>query len=192
MRKYSLFTVAAVLVMAVSLMSCKKMGPLTQDYFKVSPAVLEAKGGKVEATINGKFPEKYFKKKAVVVVQPVLKYNGQEEKLQTATFQGESVAGNDKTINYKAGGTYSHKVSFDFKPGMEKAELYLQFEITVGKKTISIPEVKIADGINCTYMLARAESLEPAFGLDEFQRTILEQQEAEINFLVAQSNIRST
>ena len=55
--------------------SCKKMGPLSADYFTVTPQVLEAVGGKVPATINGKFPEKYFKKKAVVEVTPVLKWN---------------------------------------------------------------------------------------------------------------------
>ena len=40
--------------------SCKKMGPLSADYFTVTPQVLEAVGGKVPATINGKFPEKYI------------------------------------------------------------------------------------------------------------------------------------
>ena len=46
--------------------SCSgKMGELSSDYFTVTPQVLEAKGGKVPATINGKFPEKYFNKKAV-------------------------------------------------------------------------------------------------------------------------------
>ena len=66
--------------------SCKKMGPLSADYFTVTPQVLEAVGGKVPATINGKFPEKYFKKKAVVEVTPVLKWNGGEAKGQPATF----------------------------------------------------------------------------------------------------------
>ena len=31
--------------------SCKKMGPLSADYFTVTPQVLEAVGGKVPATI---------------------------------------------------------------------------------------------------------------------------------------------
>ena len=48
------------------------MGELSSDYFTVTPQVLEAVGGKVPATINGKFPEKYFNKKAVVEVTPVL------------------------------------------------------------------------------------------------------------------------
>ena len=56
----------------VVLSSCgSKMGELSSDYFTVTPQVLEAQGGQVEATINGKFPEKYFNKKAVVEVTPV-------------------------------------------------------------------------------------------------------------------------
>lgn len=50
------------------LTSCSsKMGELSSDYFTVTPQVLEAVGGKVPATINGKFPEKYFKKNAVEI-----------------------------------------------------------------------------------------------------------------------------
>ena len=50
----------ALLVLALS--SCGKMGELSSDYFTTNPEVLEAIGGKVPVTINGKFPEKYFKK----------------------------------------------------------------------------------------------------------------------------------
>ncbi|MDR1678235.1 MAG: hypothetical protein LBR81_00450 [Prevotellaceae bacterium] len=191
MKKHSLLAIVAFLA-AFSFMSCKKMGPLSQEYFKVDPPVLEAKGGQVEATISGTFPEKYFKKKATVVVTPVLKYNGQEEKLQSVTFQGEKATGNDKKISYKAGGTYTHRVSFEFKSGMEQSELYLQFEVKQGSKTMALPEVKIADGINCTYLLAKGEGLEPAFASDAFQRTIESQQEADIKFLINQANIRPT
>lgn len=191
MKKHLLLATAALL-MAFSFMSCKNMGPLATEYFKVDPPVLEAKAGKVDATITGTFPEKYFKKKATVVVTPVLKYNGTEERLPTATFQGEKVKGNNKKMPYKAGGTYTHRVSFDFKPGMEKSELYLQFEVKEGSKSTALPEVKIADGIQCTYMLAKGQQLEPAFATDQFQRSIASQQEADINFLVNQANIRPT
>lgn len=49
-----------LMAMVVALMtSCsKKMGELSSDYFTVTPQVLEAVGGKVPATINGKFPRK--------------------------------------------------------------------------------------------------------------------------------------
>jgi len=191
MKKHFLLATTA-LVMAFSFMSCKNMGPLATEYFKVDPPILEAKAGKVEAAINGTFPEKYFKKNATVVVTPVLKYNGTEERLQSGTYQGEKVKGNNTKIKYKAGGTYTLRISTDFKPGMEKSELYLQFEVKEGKKSTALPEVKVADGINCTYMLAKADQLEPAFAADQFQRTISSQQEAAINFLLAKTDVRST
>ena len=86
-----------LMAMVVALFSScsKKMGELSADYFTVTPQVLEAVGGKVPATINGKFPEKYFNKKAVVEVTPVLKWNGGEAKGQPATFQGEKVEGKE-------------------------------------------------------------------------------------------------
>lgn len=191
MKKHLLVALAA-LTMTLGFMSCKKMGPLSQEYFKVTPAVLEAKGGVVNATITGTFPEKYLKKKATVTLTPVLKYNGTSEKLTAATFQGEAVKGNNKKISYKAGGTYTHRVQFDFKPGMEKSELYLTFQVNTGSKTFDLPEIKVADGINCTYMLAKAENLEPAFAADEFSHSITSTQSADINFLVAKTNIRSS
>ena len=48
-----------------------------------------------------------LKKNDIVEVTPVLRWNGGEAKSQPATFQGEKVQGNDQTIAYKAGGTYT-------------------------------------------------------------------------------------
>ena len=70
----------ALLVLAFS--SCSKMGELSADYFTTNPEVLEAVGGKVPVTITGKFPEKYFKKNAIVEVTPVLRWDGGEAKGQ--------------------------------------------------------------------------------------------------------------
>ena len=51
-------------VAAVLLTSCSgKLGQLSADYFTVTPNPLESQAGKVDATINGMFPEKYTKKK---------------------------------------------------------------------------------------------------------------------------------
>ena len=179
----------------VILSSCgSKMGELSSDYFTVTPQVLEAQGGQVEATINGKFPEKYFNKKAVVEVTPVLKWNGGEVEGQSATFQGEKVEGNDQTISYKLGGNYIMRTSFDYVPEMAKSELYLRFKATAGKKTIDIPEVKIADGVISTSELVSQtlESATPATGDDAFQRIINEKHDANIMFLIQQANVRAS
>ena len=185
-----------LMAMVVALFSScsKKMGPLSADYFTVTPQVLEAVGGKVPATINGKFPEKYFNKKAVVEVTPVLKWNGGEAKGQPATFQGEKVEGNDQTISYKMGGSYTMKTSFDYVPEMAKSELYLEFKATIGKKVVTIPAVKIADGVISTSELVNNTlgNANPALGEDAFQRIIKEKHDANIMFLIQQANIRSS
>ena len=185
-----------LMAMVVALFSScsKKMGELSTDYFTVTPQVLEAVGGKVPATINGKFPEKYFNKKAVVEVTPVLKWNGGEAKGQPATFQGEKVEGNDQTISYKMGGSYTMKTSFDYVPEMAKSELYLEFKATIGKKVVTIPAVKVADGVISTSELVNNTlgNANPALGEDAFQRIIKEKHDANIMFLIQQANIRSS
>ena len=185
-----------LMAMIVALFSScnKKMGPLSVDYFTVTPQVLEAVGGKVPATINGKFPEKYFNKKAVVEVTPVLKWNGGEAKGQPATFQGEKVEGNDQSISYKMGGSYTMKTSFDYVPEMAKSELYLEFKATIGKKVVTIPAVKVADGVISTSELVNNTlgNANPALGEDAFQRIIKEKHDANIMFLIQQANIRSS
>ena len=185
-----------LMAMVVALFSScsKKMGELSADYFTVTPQVLEAVGGKVPATINGKFPEKYFNKKAVVEVTPVLKWNGGEAKGQPATFQGEKVEGNDQTISYKMGGSYTMKTSFDYVPEMAKSELYLEFKATIGKKVVTIPAVKVADGVISTSELVNntLSNANPALGEDAFQRIIKEKHDANIMFLIQQANIRSS
>ena len=184
-----------LMALVVALPSCnKKMGELSSDYFTTTPQVLEAVAGKVPVTINGKFPEKYFNKKAVVEVTPVLRWNGGEAKGQPAVFQGEKVEGNDQTISYKVGGNYTMKTSFDYVPEMAKSELYLEFNAKIGNKTVTIPAVKIADGVISTSELVEntLQSANPANGDDAFQRIIKEKHNANIMFLIQQANIRAS
>ena len=180
----------ALLVLAFS--SCSKMGELSPDYFTTNPEVLEAIGGKVPVTITGKFPEKYFKKNATVEVTPDLRWEGGEAKGQPATFQGEKVQGNDQTISYKTGGTYTMKASFDYVPEMAKSELYLDFKIKKGKKEYTIPSVKIADGVIATSELPTVNSANAAYAPDAFQRIIKQAKEAQIMFLIQQANLRAS
>ena len=190
-RNYLLLSAASVLFMA----SCSKMGPLSADNFTVTPNPLESQAGKVAATVNGTFPEKYMKKKAVVTVTPELRYaNGQVAKGQSATFQGEKVMGNDQTISYKVGGRYTMKTSFDYVPEMQKSDMYLTFDARKGKKVYNVPAVKVADGIVATSELYRRTlaSENGVIAPDAFQRINEKKQEANIKFLINQANIRKS
>jgi hypothetical protein len=178
---------------AVLMTSCSgKLGALSSDYFTVTPNPLESQAGVVEATINGSFPEKYMKKKAVVTVTPELRFNGQAVKGQPATFQGEKVMGNDQTISYLVGGRYAMKSNFTYQPEMEQSELYLTFDAKVGKKSVDVPAVKVADGVIATSELytRTLATAQPALAQDAFQRIINQKQDANVQFLINQANLR--
>ena len=191
-KKNLLFLSAASLLLMTS---CSKLGPLSADNFTVVPNPLETQAGQVPATINGTFPEKYMKKKAVVTVTPELRYaDGQVAKGQSATFQGEKVMGNDQTISYKVGGRYTMKTAFDYVPEMQKSEMYLTFDARIGKKQQKVPAVKVANGVIATSELYRKTlaSENGCIAPDTFQRVNEKKQEANIKFLINQANIRKS
>ena len=190
MKKNNLFVLA--MASAVVMSSCSKLGDLSADNFKVTPTPLEAVGGEVPATINGVFPEKYMKKKAVVTVTPVLKYEGGEAVGQSATFQGEKVEGNGTEIGYKVGGSYTMKANFQYVPAMISSDLYARFEAKLGKKTVSIPEVKIGYGVLSTSELLKKCVVTASTAPDAFKRIIEQKQEANIKFLIGQANLRTS
>jgi len=182
-------------VAAVALTACSgKLGALSADNFTVNPNPLETQVGEVPATINGVFPEKYMKKKAVVTVTPELRFAGQAVRGQSATFQGEKVQGNDQTISYKVGGRYAMKTNFKYVPEMQQSDLYLTFDAKVGKKTVSVPDVKVATGVIATSELYKRTltSAQAAQAQDAFQRIISNKQEANVKFLIGQANLRKS
>lgn len=175
--------------------SCSKMGPLSADNFTVTPKPLETQAGVVSATVNGAFPEKYMKMKAVVTVTPELRFgDGKVVKGEAATFQGEKVMGNDQVISYRMGGHYTMKTAFAYNPEMQKSDMYLTFDARRGKKVYNVPAVKVNYGIIATSELYR-QALTNGGGclaLDSFQRVKAKKQEANIKFLINQANLRKS
>ena len=192
--KTSLYLSAAGLAL-VAFTSCNsKLDALSADNFTVTPSPLETVGNDVPTTINGRFPQKYMKKKAVVTVIPELRHAGGKAVGQPATFQGEKVVGNDQTVSYKLGGNYVMKASFPYSPAMASSELYLNFEARVGKKVVTIPAVKVADGVIATSQLVylTLASANTATAADGFQREISRQQNAQIKYLISQAKVRTS
>jgi tetratricopeptide (TPR) repeat protein len=193
MKKQLFFAVSMVFALVFS--SCSKdLTALDPSLFKCNPNPLEVKGGKIDATVTGTFPVKYFNKNAVVTVTPVLKFEGKEVKGTPVVYQGEKVKGNDKTIAFKTGGNLSLKTSFSYVPEMAKSELYLEFNVVQKRKTYQIPSVKVADGVIATSQLVSTNSSELSGVIipDKFQRVIQQQQEADILFLIQQAKLRKT
>ena len=181
-----------VLAAILTFSSCSnKLKPLAEEYIKAEPQPLEAIGGKVPVTINATFPAKWFNKKAVVTVTPVLRYAGGEAWGTSYTYQGEKVKGNNQVIPQKEGANVTMKSAFTYKPEMKKSELYLTFDAKIKNKTVKLPDVKIGEGVIATSELADAATANAAIAADKFQRIIKEAHDANIMFLIQQANLRA-
>jgi tetratricopeptide (TPR) repeat protein len=194
MQKIHLTIMSAASLMLLTTSCSGKLGALSADNFSVTPNPLETQAGKVPATINGTFPEKYMKKKAVVTITPELRYaNGETVQGKSSTFQGEKVYGNNQVIYYQVGGRYNMKAEFPYMD-CNKADMYLTFDARIGSKTKKIPAVKVATGIVATSELYKKtlSNAQAAIAVDSFQRINQQKQEASIKFLIQQATLRQS
>ncbi len=160
--------------------------------FNVNPNPVEAHGGKVVAEINGTFPAKYFNKKAILDITPVIVYEGGELELPVKTLQGEKVEDNYQVISYDAGGSFKHEVEFDYIDEMLKSDVELRFAIRHKDKRIAFDHpYKAGVGVLATYTLVD-KTPKPILLADNFQRIVPETEEAQINFVIQRSDVRRT
>ena len=93
------------------LMSCASLKKMKTDAgkmsFSITPETLEAHNGKVNMTLQGRIPEKYFLKKASFVATPVLNTADGEKYFEPFFLQGELVKANNKQISFADGGSVS-------------------------------------------------------------------------------------
>lgn len=193
MKKKILFALA---VLALVLTACKPPKEFI-DKVKMNPDPAVYKAGKVEVTFEGNFPEKYFTKKMTMTITPVLTTSdGRVYKGTPKTYQGQKVKDNNDVIQYKVGGKYTQSSVFEFEEGMETATITLEATVQTKKKTYDLEPVVVGKGINITPTLV---SLIPGTGdmsalliTDGFNKVIEERTNAQIKFLINQSQIRSS
>lgn len=193
MKKKILFALA---VLALVFTACKPPKEFI-DKVKMNPNPAVYKAGKVEVTFEGNFPEKYFTKKMTMTVTPVLTTSdGRVYKGTPKTYQGQKIKDNNDVIQYKIGGKYTQSAIFEFEEGMETATITLEATVQTKKKTYELDPVVIGKGINITPTLV---SLTPGTGdmsalliTDGFNKVIEERTNAQIKYLINQSQIRSS
>ena len=130
----NLFKMSFVLASAVVVLTgcnCFSKMAKNQDDVKLvcTPEVLVLNNGNVDADITVTFPEKYYHKKAVLKVTPVIVFEGGEVVGTTQYFQGSKVDDNYTVIDNKQGGEYTMHVSFPYDERMACSELQLRAEI---------------------------------------------------------------
>ena len=187
--------VLLIMTACLALVSCNKAAKMAElaDLVKVecNPEVLEVIGGNIDADVTVTFPEKYFHKKAILEVVPVMKFDGKEVAGEPFVYQGEKVTDNYKTVA-NGGASITEHVQFPYEKGMENSELVGRATVKYKKKSWAFPEdIKIADGANTTYMLARTSGAYAA-AADNYQDVIPEEVEAQILYLINSANVRSS
>jgi tetratricopeptide (TPR) repeat protein len=195
MKKILFGKLAILLSLALVISSCsglKKMKDQASTVkYEATPKVLEMNNGEVSVTISGSYPAKYFNKKAVLTVTPVLKYEGGQQELTPIKLQGESVTANDKPINYAQGGSFSSSDKFTYKDEMMQSQLELKVTAAIKDKSLEIGSFKVADGIIVTPKMVQMNPKSTTLG-DKFQRNVAETKEADIKYLINRAEIRST
>ena len=105
--------------LAILLASCNCYNKMLKKVDRVSvsatPAVLTLKGSNVVTDVRVDFPAKYFNKKAVLKVTPVLVFEGGELVGTPKFIQGEKVKDNYTVIPYKTGGSRTTN-ALNFRP----------------------------------------------------------------------------
>lgn len=183
-----------VLCTATSLLlaSCGGKFKIAQNQVSANPDPLAVYGDAVPAKISIAFPSKSFPKRGKLRVTPVLRYQGGEKWGKSQDYQGESIQGNEQVVFYKSGATSVINFSVPYTPNMQKSELHLLFDAKVGSKSVKIPSLKVADGVNATEALATIGGIKPAVAPHGFERIIKEVYDADIMFQIQQADVRGS
>ena len=197
-----------LLTIVVVLSSCAGLNKMKKNAdkinFKVTPEVLESHAGQVSIAVDGRFPSKYFNKKAILTATPVLKYEGGSTTLTPVTVQGENVEANNKVIGFNSGGNLNYRENFSYNSEMSKSELYINMKASQGSKSVEFTPVKVADGIIATSELV-TKMPKPILGvrreanttgkydpnIDPFQRVVPDEMMADIHYLINRANVRN-
>lgn len=152
MKKAQFLGVSLVLGLGVIFSSCESLKKMAKNHasvkYEVSPSPLEMHGDKVKVSIEGTVPAKYFWKKAVLVFQPTIKYEGGQQELKPIVLRGLKTEGQGTVIDNKTGGKFSYSDEVAYVPQMEECQLVVN--------PVGYPEKKAA-GMEVTNQEQAAE-----------------------------------
>ncbi len=186
---------AIFILAAAVLSSCGGLNKMVKDSdqvgYQVNPEVLEMHAGEVDVTVEANYPAKYFNKKAIVTLTPILRYEGGETALEALVLQGQDVTENNKPISYDTGGSGSVSRTFTYEDAMMMSELYLHITGSIKDKTADLGEVKLADGIITTPLLVQDDAKAILFD-NNFKQIVPESYQADIKYVINRADVRRT
>ncbi len=196
MKKINAQKIIIPLIGSAIIFACNPLKKMEKKYgtvsYEVTPSPAEMHGDSVSISVTGKYPAKFFHKKAIVDATPVMKgADGNVIKsFKTETLVGEAADGEGTKISY-AGGSFSYTDKIPYDAAMEVCTVELKATGKFKTKTREFPDFKMADGTIITPLLVQSDD-RPILGKDQFQKVIPRSFYAQINYLVNSSNVRSS
>lgn len=196
MKNKSLQVAAILAATALGIAGCNPLKKMAKNAstvtYEVVPNPLEMHGDSVEITISGKYPEKYFHKKATVVVTPTLTWEGGEKGFAPTTLLGEEAEGEGTKIA-NAGGSFNFNDKIAYQPGMETSKIVLKAEGQFKTKTADLSEQlePIGAGTKITPLLVQNDE-KPLMGADQFVRITPASIDGDIHYDLQQSTVKSS
>lgn len=193
------FNRAFTLLILGGLVACNPLKKMSENaenvQYSVNPNPLELHGDSVAMSVTGKIPPEYFHKKAIVEVTPVLKTKGTNpeviQEFETLTLVGEAATGEGQKITTASGGSFKYEDKIAFKEAMTYASLEAKIVGVYKGAKKEFGYYPVGDGTIITPKLVMADE-KPILGNDKFVKVIPKNIDAQINYLINSSQVRSS
>lgn len=161
--------------------------------YTLDPNPLEMHGDSVAISVSGRYPEKFFHKKAVANVKPVMKdaeSGNVVKEFEAIKLIGEAAEGEGQKIP-KSGGSFSISKIVPYEASMENVVLEIQVEAGFKTKTMTFDAVPLGKGIVTTPLWVQSDEM-PILGKDNFTKVSPRSIKADINYTIQSSVVRPT
>lgn len=161
--------------------------------YTMTPDPLEMHGDSVTISVSGRYPAKFFHKKAVANVTPVMKdaeTGNVVKEFETIKLVGEAATGEGTKIMKATGGSFSVSNTVPYESGMENVILVIEVEAGFKTKTMEFDPVPFGKGTVTTPLWVQSDE-KPIVGKDQFTKVSPRSIEAEINYAIQSSVVRS-
>ena len=198
MKKQQLNRAFTLLILG-GLVACNPLKKMSENadnvQYSVNPNPLELHGDSIAMSVTGKIPPEYFHKKAIVEVTPVLKTKGTNpeviQEFETLTLVGEAATGEGQKITAASGGSFKYEDKIAFKEAMTYATLEAKIVGVYKGAKKEFGYYPVGDGTIITPKLVMADE-KPILGNDKFVKVIPKNIDAQINYLINSSQVRSS
>ncbi|MDR2512171.1 MAG: tetratricopeptide repeat protein [Bacteroidales bacterium] len=180
--------VAVVFASCDSLNKMVKLHP-TDATYTATPNPLEKVGDKLKVDIAGQYKPKYFNKKAAVVFQPELKYDGGSLLLKPFALHGDKAVTEGTAIANATGGNFTYSDVIPYSDTYKNAKLvvnpvaYFPKKAKNGipttakdalavKKATYLTEKLLAEGINTTADNVDPSGMTPSYLKDAYKKDV--------------------